>query len=91
MTVRVHLKIYGRVQGVCFRHFCCEEALRIGLKGYVRNNDDGGVEAVAEGDENDVRAFAAWCRRGPPFASVTKLEENYEQPSGEYNSFSITG
>ncbi|MFA7158787.1 MAG: acylphosphatase [Kiritimatiellia bacterium] len=91
MTARVHLKIYGRVQGVCFRHFCREEALRIGLKGYVRNNDDGCVEAVAEGDKNDVRAFAAWCRRGPPSANVTKLEENYEQPSGEYNSFSVTG
>jgi len=89
MPIRVHLKISGRVQGVCFRHFCREQAEQIGLKGFVRNNDDGSVEAVAEGSAEAVREFIAWCRRGPPLAVVKAYEEKYEPPTGEFASFTI--
>lgn len=89
MTVRVHLKIYGRVQGVCFRYYCRAEAERFGVKGFVRNNPDGSVEIVAEGGQAAVRDFVAWCRRGPPSAWVRKCEENIEPAKGEFDSFSI--
>lgn len=89
MTTRVHLKVSGIVQGVCFRYFCRERADRLGVKGFVRNNDDGSVEAVAEGSEEAVREFLAWCRRGPPSAVVKACEDKYEPPTGEFASFTI--
>jgi len=89
MTTRVHLKIYGRVQGVCFRYYCVETAGKYGIKGFVRNNPDGGVEVVAEGAEEDLKCFAAWCRRGPPSARVLSCVENYEAPTEEFGAFTI--
>jgi len=89
MPVRVHLKISGRVQGVCFRHYCREQAAHFGVKGFVRNNDDGSVEAIAEGTEEAVMKFAAWCRRGPTLAAVLACEEKRETPTGEFDSFAI--
>lgn len=79
----------GRVQGVCFRHFCIEQAVYCGVKGFVRNDDDGSVEAIAEGSEEAVAKFAAWCRRGPPLAAVMACEEKHETPTGEFDSFVI--
>jgi acylphosphatase len=90
MPVRVHLKISGHVQGVCFRHYCREQAQLHGIRGFVCNNEDGSVETVAEGAENDVALFVAWCRHGPPFGSVISCEEMHEKPTGEFNSFTIT-
>ena len=89
MPVRVHLKISGIVQGVCFRHYCRAQAEQIGVKGFVRNNDDDSVEAVAEGSEEAVREFLVWCRRGPSLAVVKACEEKYEPPTGEFASFTI--
>ncbi len=89
MPVRIHLKIFGRVQGVCFRHYCREHAERSGVKGFVRNNDDGSVEVVAEGEKQVVNDFIAWCRRGPPLAAVRTCEEKDEPPTGEFDSFTI--
>jgi len=89
MPVRIHLKISGRVQGVCYRYCCCEQAKHCGVKGFVRNNDDGSVEVVAEGEEEAVRKFIAWCRRGPTLAMVVACEEKHEPPTGEFDSFTI--
>jgi len=83
------LKISGRVQGVCFRHYCREQAENCGVKGFVRNNDDGSVEVVAEGGQEAVNRLIDWCRRGPPLASVSSCEENYEPAQGEFDSFTI--
>ena len=89
MPVRIHLKIFGRVQGVCFRHYCREHAEKFGMKGFVRNNNDGSVEVIAEGEEDVIENFIAWCRRGPPLAVVEACEEKYEPPTGEFDSFTI--
>ena len=89
MPIRVHLKISGRVQGVCFRHYCRAQAEHIGMKGIVRNNDDGSVEVIAEGEEEAVRKLLAWCRRGPPLAVVEACEEKQEPPTGEFDAFTI--
>lgn len=89
MPVRIHMKISGRVQGVCFRHYCREHAEHLGLKGFVRNNDDGSVEVVAEGGDKAINDFLAWCRRGPPLADVRGCEEKHEAPTGEFDSFTI--
>ena len=89
MQARVHLMISGRVQGVCFRYYCREQAEQLGLKGFVRNDADGSVEAVAEGEEESIKSFVVWCRRGPPSAMVRTCEENYEAVTGKFDSFTI--
>lgn len=82
-TIRAHVVISGRVQGVFFREKTRQEALELGLAGWVRNNPDGTVEAVFEGPENRVREILLWCREGPPLARVENLEIRYEDPQGE--------
>ncbi len=72
--VRVHVWISGRVQGVCFRMYTCDEAMRLGLAGWVRNLPDGRVEAVFEGDRHLVDQAVAWCHHGPSHAYVTDVE-----------------
>jgi acylphosphatase len=77
---RVRMLIYGRVQGVCYRAYTCEEAKRLSLKGTVRNLPDGRVEILAEGPAEDVLRLEAFCRTGPPFAQVRRVEVR-EEPS----------
>ena len=80
---RAHAIITGRVQGVFYRACCRDEASARGLAGWVRNDDDGRVEAVFEGPEADVRAMLDWCRRGPPRAAVRDVAVDWETPRGE--------
>jgi acylphosphatase len=69
-TRTVHVLIAGRVQGVGFRYWLCDEAMALGLAGWVRNRDDGRVEAVIAGAPATVDALLARCRRGPAAARV---------------------
>jgi acylphosphatase len=79
-TTAVHVRIYGRVQGVFFRAWTEDEATARGLSGWVRNRSDGTVEAVFSGPEAKVDEMVAACRRGPPLAEVTRIEQS---PAGE--------
>ena len=87
--VRVHLLITGRVQGVFFRASTHEEAQRHRLTGWVKNLHDGRVEAVFEGDEEDVTPMVAWCQHGPPHAAVKDLSVTVEVYRGEYTGFEV--
>lgn len=82
-----HLKIEGKVQGVCYRDWMVEEAGKLGVSGWVRNRSDGSVEAVAGGRENDVKALIEACRKGSAAASVTNITatECDEKPAGEFS------
>ena len=73
----------GRVQGVFFRAECAGRARALGLSGWVRNAPDGRVEAAFEGAPEAVDAIVAWCRGGPPWASVADVEVVDEEPTGE--------
>jgi acylphosphatase len=74
----IRLHITGRVQGVWFRATVKERADELGIKGWVRNTDDGAVEILAEGEEDSLDQFRQWCRKGPPMAQVEELsEENF--------------
>lgn len=88
MKRQVRLKISGKVQGVFFRAEACEEARKWGLKGWVRNTDDGGVETVAQGEENHLQHFVTWCHEGPPGARIEKVEIFQETPE-EFSGFTI--
>lgn len=87
--VRAHVKISGRVQGVFFRYETQALAEEIGVKGWVRNTPDGGVEAVFEGEKEKVERMLDFCRRGPPGAKVIGVEVKWEPYRGEFSSFDI--
>jgi acylphosphatase len=89
-TVRVRVKVVGRVQGVFFRVSCAREARGLGVAGSVRNLADGSVEAVFEGHRAEVDAMVGWCRQGPPGARVARLDVDDEVPVG-VDGFSIEG
>ena len=82
--------IYGLVQGVGFR-FAVERAARSRrVGGWVRNRADGAVEAVFEGEPQDVEALVGLCRRGPRGAEVVRVEVEEESAEG-LNGFRVTG
>ena len=72
-VVTRRLLIEGRVQGVGFRWSLHSEALRHGLRGWVRNRRDGSVEALLCGEEDAVDMLIAWSRQGPPSARVDRV------------------
>ncbi|MBW2065878.1 MAG: acylphosphatase [Deltaproteobacteria bacterium] len=88
-NVRARLVIEGRVQGVFFRDSTRRLALSLGVKGWVKNRHDGKVEVLAEGPEDKVRQLVAWCHKGPPAASVTRVLETSESYQGEFDTFDI--
>jgi acylphosphatase len=75
MIVACRLSITGRVQGVGFRAFVTWQAQSGGLRGWVRNRRDGGVEALLIGESDAVAAVIEECRRGPQSARVDSVEE----------------
>ena len=80
---RRHVWVAGRVQNVWFRDSCAREADRLGVSGWVRNNADGRVEAVFEGELEAVNAMVSWCEEGPPRARVTDVVVRDEMLLGE--------
>lgn len=70
MSKAVSVRVTGRVQGVSFRWYAQQEAVRLGVRGWVRNEPDGSVSAHLEGDGRAVDEMVAWCRRGPSSAVV---------------------
>jgi acylphosphatase len=78
----VDVTVSGRVQGVGFRMSTAQEARRLGVAGWVRNEPDGSVAAHLEGDEDAVRQLVDWCRRGPAYAEVGTLDVRPGKPSG---------
>ncbi|WP_448631736.1 acylphosphatase [Cellulomonas soli] len=74
--------VHGVVQGVGFRWWCSREAARLGLRGWVRNRQDGGVEALVEGDDDAVVTMVDELRHGPRHAVVREFEVADVHPSG---------
>ena len=86
---RVEITVHGRVHGVCFRYFIKEEAIKLGLKGYVRNIQGDNVEIVSEGEEQAIKELIKLARKGPPLATVLEIDINYYNPIGEFKGFTI--
>jgi acylphosphatase len=86
-ATRVHLWISGRVQGVFFRATTEDEARRRGLTGWVRNADDGRVEAEVQGPPDAVDELIDECRTGPPAARVEDVEVTPIEPVGNESGF----
>jgi acylphosphatase len=86
---RVRVFVSGKVQGVGFRAFVQKEALALGVQGWVKNLEDGRVEAVAEGTKEKVGALLEKINKGPAAARVDKAEVTEETATGEFTKFDI--
>jgi acylphosphatase len=86
---RVHVVVRGYVQGVGFRANCARRAEALGVTGWVRNQWDGSVEALFEGDVAAVDRLVDWCRAGPSRSEVTSVEVMEAEDAPPQRSFSI--
>ncbi len=84
----LNITVHGKVQGVNFRHYTREQAIELGVRGFVENRNDGTVYIEAEGNESQLEAFAEWCKKGPSRAAVTNIEKSDDAVKG-YASFEI--
>jgi acylphosphatase len=82
MKAAVHVFIRGHVQGVSFRANAWREAKRLGLAGWIKNLQDGSVEAFFEGEEDHLKEMIQWCRTGPKAARVERVDTTFQAPTG---------
>lgn len=89
LSVRLHVWVTGRVQGVYFRESTRVEAEKLGVLGWIRNLPDGRVETVFEGDEQSTNEFLSYLQVGPERASVKSIEVTREPVTGEFSEFAV--
>ncbi len=87
--IRAHVIISGRVQGVYYRQNTVKQAQRFGLSGWIKNLNDGRVEAVFEGEKDVVEKIVNWAKKGPFFAKVSSVKVDWQEYIGEFNNFGI--
>lgn len=88
-AARLEAVVTGRVQGVGFRYFVVRTAGELGLTGHVRNERDGSVSVVAEGEPARLEAFEERLREGPPGAVVSRVTVRRSEASGSYARFQV--
>ena len=71
---QIKIKVSGKVQGVFFRRYTCQEAVKLGLSGYVKNLVNGDVEIVAQGDDSQLDQLIEWAKIGSPSSVVKNLK-----------------
>jgi len=84
---RIHLIISGDVQGVGFRFTAIEVARDLGLTGWVRNNPDGTVEMIAEGEKEKLENLLTWAKKGPMLARAAEVKVEWGKATGEFSGF----
>ena len=89
MNKRLSITVSGTVQGVFFRIFAKKQAQQLGIFGYAENFSDGRVGIVAEGGEEALGRFLAWCKKGSPWARVKEVAVRWENATGEFPHFTI--
>lgn len=87
----IRVRIGGRVQGVAYRVWTRTEAKKLGLAGWVRNEEDGSVTALIVGTEDAVSAMMTRFWKGPNGASVSRVTSENVDPGGEPKGFEILG
>jgi acylphosphatase len=90
MEARARILVTGLVQGVFFRREITDHARRLGVSGWVRNLQDGRVEALAEGEKARLDELIRFCHVGPRGAVVRKVEVEWSDYAGEFRVFKIT-
>lgn len=89
MSACVHCYVSGQVQGVFFRASTREQAIRLGVTGWVRNLPDGRVEVFACGDEDALSALLAWLEQGPEHANVNRVDREWIEPDEVLADFEV--
>lgn len=89
MNLTYNIQVFGLVQGVWFRASTQEQARRLGLNGWVRNQASGSVEIEASGPQVALDEFVKWCRKGPVLARVDRLEMQVNPNASPANSFEV--
>ena len=87
MKKHLNIKIFGKVQGVFFRWSARLEADKLGITGCAENKSDGSVWIEAEGEEENLKKFLAWCQKGPPGAKVEKVDFEFSDKVEAYSDF----
>ncbi|MFA5352023.1 MAG: acylphosphatase [Candidatus Gracilibacteria bacterium] len=87
--MQLELKITGKVQGVWYRDHTRKEALRLGLKGFARNETDGSVTIIATGKKEKLQQLREWCETGSPKSEVSSVEENWREDEASFAGFEI--
>jgi acylphosphatase len=85
----LHACIDGWVQGVGYRYFVVNNALTLGLRGYVRNMSDGSVEVIAQGNRPNLERLLTLLQRGPSAAEVKEIRTNWGQPTEHFSGFHV--
>jgi acylphosphatase len=89
MKTRAHVFVSGRVQGVFYRAYTREKAKELGVFGWVRNLPDGRVEAVLEGEKDDIDKLILNLKKGPPSARVENIDLTLEDYRTEFRNFYV--
>ena len=89
MKKRFAIRVYGKVQNVGFRFYTARIARELDIAGYVKNEMDGTVFIKAEGEETTIDEFIGWCRKGPDWARVDRLDIS-EEPLTGHTGFKIS-
>jgi len=84
---KIIIKVYGLVQGVFFRYTTRKVARNLGLTGFVKNMSDGSVYIEAEGPEDKLFKLLNFCKVGPKYAEVEKVDFEFEEPQDRFKGF----
>ncbi len=87
--IRAHIIVSGRVQGVYFREQMRKGAKKLNVSGWVKNLEDGRVEAIFEGEKGKVEKIIDWVKQGPAFAKVKDIELEWQEYRGEFKNFKV--
>lgn len=87
--IRRAVTVRGLVQGVSFRWYTMQEADRLDLVGWVRNEADGSVRVEVQGPERDVEELIAWVGHGPPLARVVGVDVEERPPTASDIDFQV--
>ena len=89
MRQRIEIHVFGAVQGIFFRSDTEEFARARGLTGWVRNEENGSVTIVAEGEEEKLKELVGWCERGNDLSHVERVNTEWHEATGEFTRFDI--
>lgn len=90
-NIKIQIFVTGKVQGVGYRLYIATKAQNLGITGWIKNNSDGSVEGVFEGEEDLLKKIIEWCKEGPPFAQVDNVEVYSYSYNGTFKDFKIMG
>jgi len=88
MKKHYEIRVHGRVQGVGFRYNARKMARSLNLKGWVKNEPDGSVLTAVEGEVERCNRYIYWCRQGPGYGWVERIEVTEKEPAG-FRSFNV--